>query len=93
MDTDYLADYMADCFRGGRLDCRANGDMYFVNHTLREIGMPSYNFSPVTGKNIAYESEVFRFITQRGHIQLDLDTPMKQSIIDSVRALKLDVHR
>jgi hypothetical protein len=73
------------------LDYRANGDIYFVNPSLSEIGMPSSNISPVTRKNIAHECEVFRFITQRNHIQLDLTKPMEESIIDSISALKLNV--
>jgi hypothetical protein len=58
--------------------------------TLKELGIPG-NISPITGKTVAYESNVFSFITKNGHIQLNVDTKISQSMIDSVRALKLNV--
>jgi hypothetical protein len=91
-DTDNLADFMRLGLKYTFCGWNADGSVNLTNKflTLKELGIPG-NISPITGKTVAYESNVFSFITKNGHIQLNVDTKISQSMIDSVRALKLNV--
>jgi len=93
-DTDNLADYMETGLRGWYYHNGLRAQHF--NHvplSLKELGMPAADISPVTWRDIAHESEVFRFITNNGYIQLNINSPINASMIDSVRALKLNLPR
>lgn len=91
-DTDKLADFMLQGFRTEVWNVNGFNRAVDVPLSLSDMGIPS-NISPITGKSIAFESNVFRYITQNGHIQLDVNSPIDRSIIHSVRELRLNVPR
>jgi hypothetical protein len=90
-DTDVLADYM--CLglpHEGYIGEGSSRGIICNGYTLKQMGIPG-NISLISGKNIAFESNVFRFITDNGYIQLDVNTPITYSMTESVRNLKLNV--
>lgn len=91
-DTDKLADFMLQGFRTEVWNVNGFNKTVEIPLSLSDMGIPG-NISPITRKSIAFESNVFRYITQNGHIQLDVNSQINRSIIDSVRALKLNVPR
>ena len=91
-DTDKLANFMLQGFRTEVWDVNGFDMVVKVPISLSDMGIPG-NTSPITGKSIAFESNVFRYITQNGHIQLDVNSQIDSSIIRSVRELKLNVPR
>ena len=95
-DTDILAEYMKTGLIGwsSRVTSPEGLVVSYYNPvplTLKDIGMPAANISPLTLNNIAHESEVFRFITNNGYLQLNVNARIDQAMIDSVRALKLNL--
>lgn len=91
-DTDKLADFMLQGFRTEVWNVNGFNRVVDVPISLSDMGIPG-NISPITGKNIAFESNVFRYITQNGHIQLDVNSQINRSMIHAVRDLRLNVPR
>lgn len=92
-DTDVLADFMTSgvsCEDRGIWD--ASRHLIHNGLTIKQLGLLG-DICPLSGSNIAFESNVFKFITNNGHIQLDVNAKITWSMIDSVKALKLNVPR